>query len=187
MAKCPICNSRKGQRLCLIAASPVCSLCCGTTRTADSCLGCRFYQKPRRSYNDVPAYSVSEMDGDMDLADYGNVIEGALCSYDEKNGGILKDSDAIRITEALIDSRYFGDQPVNEDSMLITNGVAYVENAIREDLSGIDNKIIVKILGVIRFVARRRTKTGREYMNIIHQYVGQRMGSGIRLIRTESL
>jgi hypothetical protein len=53
-------------------------------------LGCRFYQKPKRKYNDVPAYSVSEMDGNMELEAYGNAIEGALCSYDIENGNNLK-------------------------------------------------------------------------------------------------
>ena len=77
MAKCPICNSRKGKRQCLIAGSPVCSLCCGKIRKPDLCLECRFYRKPKRKYNDVPAYSVSEMDGNLELEAYGNVIEGA--------------------------------------------------------------------------------------------------------------
>jgi len=50
-------------------------------------------------------------------------------------------------------------------------------------LHEVSNEIIVKILGVIRFVAKRRTKYGREYMNIIHQYVGQRIDTGIRILR----
>ena len=59
----------------------------------------------------------------------------------------------------------------------------YVEEAIRNDLRGVSNEKIVKILGVIRFVAKRRTKIGREYMNVIHQYVGQRVDTGIRILR----
>jgi len=183
MAKCPICNSRKGKRQCLIAGSPVCSLCCGNTRKPDLCLECRFYQKPKRQYNDVPAYSVSEMDGNMELETYGNAIEGALCSYDIENGNNLKDSDAIRIIELLIDLHHFGDHQIDTDSQLIANGVDYVEEAIRKDLHGVSNEIIIKILGVIRFVAKRRTKIGREYMNIIHQYVGQRIDTGVRILR----
>lgn len=190
MAKCPICNSRKGQRQCIIANSLVCSLCCGNTRNPDSCLECRFYQKPKRSYNDVPAYSVSDMDGDFDRESHGNAIEGALCAYDLKNGNNLQDSDAIRIIEALIDLHYFGDNKteVESNSPIISNGVNFIEQAIEEDLQEIGNEEIVKILGVIRFVARRRAKfaiTGREYMNIIHQYVGQRVGSGMRILRVE--
>ncbi|MDD1613156.1 MAG: hypothetical protein LUQ56_01155 [Methylococcaceae bacterium] len=51
-----------------------------------------------------------------------------------------------------------------------------------EDLVDIDELVLVKILAVICFVAKRRTTTGREYMNVIHQYVGQRIGSGIRVL-----
>ena len=54
MAKCPICNSRKGKRKCLISDSFICSLCCGNIRKAETCLGCTFYQKPKRKYNEVP-------------------------------------------------------------------------------------------------------------------------------------
>jgi hypothetical protein len=65
---------------------------------------------------------------------------------------------------------HFGDQQIVTESKTIANGVNYVEKAIRKDLHEVSNEIIVKILGVIWFVAKRRTKYGREYMNIIHQY-----------------
>lgn len=183
MAKCPICNSRKGKRKCLIVDALICSLCCGNTREAEACSECRFYQKPKRKYNDVPAYSVSEMDGDIELESYGNSVEGALCAYDIEIGNILNDSDAIRIIELLIDIYYFGDQQIEEEKQIIVDGVNYIENSIREDLSNVSTETIVKILGVIRFVARRRTNTGREYMKVIHQYVGQRVGPGIRVLQ----
>jgi len=183
MAKCPICNSRKGKRKCLIADSLVCSLCCGNTRTEEACSECVFYQKPRRKYNDVPAYSVSEMDGNMELESYGNSIEGALCAYDIENEGKLNDSDAIRIIELLIDKYHFQDQKIEQEHQTIADGVNYVDKSIREDLKDVESDEIVKVLGVIRFVAKRRTKTGREYMSVIHQYVGPRVGSGIRILR----
>ncbi|WDN90187.1 hypothetical protein BuS5_03157 [Desulfosarcina sp. BuS5] len=176
MAKCSICNSRKGKRRCLIAGGLVCSLCCGNTRKPETCSECGFYKKPKRKYNDVPAYSVSEMDGNMELESYGNTVEGALCSYDIENENKLNDSDAIRIIELLIDIYHFKDQQMDTDSQVIANGVTYVKDAMISDLKDVDNEIIVKILGVIRFVAKRRTKIGREYMKIIHQYVGPRIG-----------
>ena len=183
MAKCSICNSRKGKRKCLIADGLVCSLCCGNTRTEEACTECVFYQKPKKKYNEVPAYSVSEMDGNMELESYGNSIEGALCAYDIENEGKLNDSDAIRIIELLIDKYHFQDQEVEQEHQTIVNGFNYVDKSIREDLKDVENEKIVKVLGVIRFVAKRRTKTGREYMNVIHQYVGQRVGSGMRILR----
>jgi len=183
MAKCSICNSRKGKRKCLIADGLVCSLCCGNTRTEEACSECVFYQKPKKKYNEVPAYSVSEMDGNMELESYGNSIEGALCAYDIENEGKLNDSDAIRIIELLIDKYHFQDQEIEQEHQTVVNGVNYFDKSIREDLKDVENEKIVKVLGVIRFVAKRRTKTGREYMNVIHQYVGQRVGSGIRILK----
>ena len=182
MAKCPICNSRKGKRKCLISGGFICSLCCGNIRKAETCLGCAFYQKPKRKYSEVPAYSVSDMDGNIELESYGNAIEGALCSYDIKSGSNLKDSDAIRMIELLIDMYHFKDNKVEADSQIIANGLIFLDDVIREDLKDVDNEIIVRILGVIRFVAKRRTNTGREYMKIIHQYVGQRISSGVRVL-----
>ncbi len=75
MAKCTICNSRKGKRKCLLSDSFVCSLCCGNTRTEEACSECGFYQKPKRQYNEVPAYFVSEMDGNMELESYGTPLK----------------------------------------------------------------------------------------------------------------
>ena len=49
-------------------------------------------------------------------------------------------------------------------------------------MQNVDSEVIVKTLGVIRFVAKRRTNTGKEYMNIIHQFVGTRVDTGIRII-----
>jgi hypothetical protein len=183
MAKCPICNSRKAERKCLIADTLICSLCCGNTRIEEACSECVFYEKPKRKYIEVPAYSVSEMDGNMELESYGNSIEGALCAYDIENERRLNDNDAIRIIELLIDKYHFQDQNTDHEHQMIVNGVEYVEKSIKEDLKDVKNEQIVKVLGVIRFVARRRTRIGREYMSIIHQYVGQRITSGIRVLR----
>jgi hypothetical protein len=183
MAKCPICNSKKGKRKCLIAGGFICSLCCGNTRTDEACSECGYYEKPKRKYNEVPAYSVSEMDGNLDLESYGNSIEGALCAYDIEHGGKLNDGDAIRIIELLIDKYHFRDHKMDQENPIVVNGVDYVEKSIEEDLKDVEDEEIVKILGVIRFVARRRTKIGREYMTVIHQYVGQRVGTGIRILQ----
>lgn len=186
MAKCPICNSRKGKRQCLVVGYPICSKCCGVTRNPGLCMECQFYQKPKRNYIDVPAYSTAEMSNDMDLQISSYAIEGALCAYDVDNGSKLKDSDAIRIIELLIDVRHFGDQQPEAESLIIANGFRYIEAVIRNDLQEVSNEEIVKILAVIWFVARRRTRIAREYMNFIHQYAGQRVGPGIRLMGNEN-
>ena len=182
MAKCPICDSRKGKRKCLIVDDLICSLCCGNTRTADACLECAFYQKPKRNYSEVPSYSTADMDGNSELESYGNSIEGALCAYDMECEEKLRDSDAIRIIELLMDKFHFQDQQLDQEPQIVVNGVKTIERAISEDLIDVDHAEIVKVLGVIRFVAKRRTKTGREYMRVIQQYVGLRVGPGLRAL-----
>jgi hypothetical protein len=185
MTKCPICKSKKGKRSCLIVEDPICSTCCGNSRKEELCSECKYYQKPRRNYKDVPAYKVSDMDGNIKLEAIGNVIEGALVAYDEATENRLNDDNAIKIIELLIDCYHFGDQQFDTDNELILNGVCFVDDAIKKDLIDIDKDVLVKILGVIRFVAKRRTKLGREYMSIIHEYVGQRIDTGIRLIKQQ--
>lgn len=183
MATCPICNSKKGKRSCLIVDSQICSLCCGTTRKAELCLGCQFYQKPKRKYSEVPAYSTADMDGNRDLEIIGNAIEGAICAYDVICGNTLKDNEAIGIMEALIDVHHFGDKEVAAESPVVKSGAQYVSELIKSDLNELQTSELVKVLGVIRFVAKRRTNIGREYMSVIHQYVGQRVAPGVRVLR----
>ncbi len=123
------------------------------------------------------------MDGNFELESYGNAIEGALVAYDFDAGSRLRDSDAIRIIELLMDKYHFSSGLSRDENELIANGARYVDQVIGDDLKAINHEVITKVLGVIRFVARRRTKTGREYMAVIHEYVGQRITTGSRILR----
>ena len=55
----------------------------------------------------------------LHAADYGITIEGALCAYDIDKENILKDSDAIRIIELLIDIHHFKDQQIETETSLL--------------------------------------------------------------------
>ena len=66
MAKCPIYNSRKGKRQCLIAGSSVCSLRCGNTRNPDLCLEYRFYQKPKKAFKPSKYFYYIEVNKSFD-------------------------------------------------------------------------------------------------------------------------
>lgn len=182
MAKCPVCDSRKGKRQCVIANGLVCSQCCGTIRKEDSCLDCSYYQKPKRKYNEVPSFTTHQMHDSVELTGYSNVIESAFCAYDIENNKTLKDADVIKILELLIDKYHFKDAEINCDNPFVLAGLDFVDAVIREDLAGIDELVLVKVLSILYFVAKRRTKTGREYMNVIHTYVGPRIGSGVRVL-----
>jgi hypothetical protein len=168
----------------------ICSQCCGEYRNTDECSGCTFYSDPQRNYNSVPAYSIQEMFDSFDLADYANIIEGALVTYDLENDHHLTDDQAVQIIKLLIDKYYFNDETPNCDEPLILNGFEKILAAIEEDMPSIEHGILVKILGVIHFVAMRRIRNhdrlgnrkGREYINIITQNVGCRLPDGDRLM-----
>lgn len=182
MAKCPVCNSRKGKRQCVIANGLVCSQCCGTTRKEDLCLDCSYYQKPKRKYNEVPSFTTSQMHDSIELTECSNTIEGAFCTYDIENNKTLNDADVIKILELLIDKYHFKDAEINCDNPFLLAGFDFVDAVIREDLTDIDELVLVKVLSILCFVAKRRTKTGKEYMNVIHTYVGPRISSGVRVL-----
>ena len=181
MAKCLICNSRKGKRQCILKDGSVCSLCCGTTRSKELCEDCSYYQDPKltRNYKQVPAFTVQMMDDNPDLQTYANAIESALCSVDKFTNEI-SDKVALRILELLIDKYHFDDPPAKFGDVALENGFREVDKAIIED---IPSEAITKILGVIYRVANRRSCGNREYLDFIHKYVGLRVASGVRALQ----
>jgi hypothetical protein len=184
MARCLICNAKKGKRQCLIVNGMICSLCCGQTRKEETCSGCIFFHDPRlnRNYNKVPSYSTQDMEYDDQLTSYSNAIEGSLCAFDMDHHQQIKDSVAIKILELLIDKYHFSEQVEAFDNEWIKEGFEVADKVIETDLEGVPNDEIVKVLGVIRFVARRRSTGGREYMDVILRYIGPRIGPGVRIM-----
>ena len=184
LAKCSICNSRKGKRKCTREKGWVCSQCCGNTRQAERCQGCEFYRQstPTRRYAGIPRFSTQDMASDFQLQSYADAIEGTLCVWDHSHQRLLSDISALRIIEMLLDKYYYHDSDVSCTDSLLREGFDMVLNSISDDLADVSEGVIVKILGVIHFVARRRSRGGREYLDVIQQYVGLRVGSGMRLL-----
>ncbi|MGZ5050281.1 MAG: hypothetical protein ACXWF8_02720 [Methylobacter sp.] len=172
MAKCPVCDSRKGKRQCAIANGLVCSICCGTIRVEESCSNCAYYQKPKRKYNEVPSFTTNQVHASEQLTAYSNTLEGAFCIYDVENKKILKDADVVKILELLMDKYHFKDVEINCDSPFVLAGFNFVDTVIGKDLAGIEEQELVKLLSVLHYVVKKLSKTGKEYMNIIHQYAG---------------
>ena len=169
MAKCPVCNSKKGKRKCLLLNKAVCSLCCAEIREENSCKECRFYKKAKINYRELPQYSIQEMSNYDNLTGYSLTIESALNSYNNSKNRDLKDRDAFKILEYLINYYYFGEN-IDSNNENILGGFKFLKSAIDEELSHIDSKIISKVLVTILFVARRRGKDGSGiiYLNLIH-------------------
>lgn len=182
MAKCTVCNTRKAKRTCVITHTMICPACCGVTRSKQSCGDCQFYRIPKRKYNEVPSYTPLEMQNDMDLQDYANAIEGSLVSFDLSTEGTIRDDLPIRVIELLLDTYYFHDETLDFNDELTEHAYHYVKEIIETDLPDIPTDTMIKVLGAIRFVAARRTMGGREYLDIIHQYVGERVSPGVRVM-----
>ncbi len=187
MAKCPICDSRKGKRKCLLKDSPICTTCCGKTREGEACRGCSFYKEPslKRKYNEIPSYTTMQMEANIELQEYSNAIEGAICAFDQETEQRMDDTVPIRVLELLLDRYHFQDESLVFDNPLIERAFHYVNEVIGTDLPEVPRDVLVKILAVIHFVAKRRSKggVGREYLEIIDQYVGPRIASGLRIMR----
>ena len=185
MAKCPVCHSRKGKRKCLVTEEGhICSLCCGETRQEATCSGCVYYQplQTRRKYNEVPSYTPMQMDANPGLQDCSYAIEGAIGAFDRQTGRIIRDDVPLQIFERLLDKYHFKDEKLTFASELIEDGFNYVESVIKADLPRIDEAELVKVLGVLHFVAKRRSRGNREYLAIVEQFVGERVGSGMRVM-----
>ncbi|MEW6608857.1 MAG: hypothetical protein AB1414_15665 [bacterium] len=184
MAKCPICSSRKGKRKCLIKESPICTPCCGEIRKEETCRGCPFYKELslKRKYNEVPSYTPRQMEASFELQKYSNAIEGAICAFDQQTNQRMNDTIPIRVIELLLDKYHFHDESLVFDNDLLERAFHYVNKAIEMDLSKMPTDKLVKVLAVIHFVAKRRSKGGREYLAFIKQYVGIRAAPGVRIM-----
>jgi hypothetical protein len=185
MAKCTKCNSRKGKRKCLATDTFICSLCCGESRTAETCQGCSYYKDPRliRNYKSAPHFSLNMMSNLNSLQDQANVIESAFCSLDDELENNFNDNDAIRLAELLLDHYHFNDNELKFKNELEGDGFSFINSVIENDLKNISKEQIVKIIGTIYRSIKRHTSGRREYLDFIQQHVGLRVGSGIRAIK----
>ena len=185
MSKCPMCNAKKGKRVCkLVDNEKVCSLCCGTTRDLE-CAGCEHYKSPleSRKYSVVPRYSPQDMEHDFELQGHSNDIESALCKIDKEYNLELKDEVALNIYKLLMDKYYFKDSQFVFKSDIVRDGFELLVKIIEH--IDIEEEMLIKTLGVLYFIANRRTKGGREYFNIIDNYVGG--GNGVQMLSSYEL
>ena len=172
MAKCLICNARKGKRKCIAAEGFICSQCCGKTRSFDKCDGCSWFrdESSMRNYRKVPRYTVSEMAKSQLLEDRANVIESALCDFDHEQEKRLDDRRALGIIELLLDKYHFRDQSVTSSDSIIKQGFIDVDQAIQGDLSAQPPEEIVKLLGSIHRSIARHDEGRRAYLEFIGRF-----------------
>lgn len=185
MAKCPICNSRKGKRKCQAVDGFVCTICCGETRNEKRCGDCSFMKKTVlvRNYTAVPHIPPQVMSDSMNLQDKANVIESAICQFDQIHQNQLTDAIVLKIVQLLMDKYFFGDSVLNFGDALEKEGFEIVDQAIQQDIKTLNNQDLSRIIGTIYRSVKRRMAGNRNYLEFIHQYVGKRVGSGVRVLR----
>ena len=185
MAKCLICNSRKGKRKCIYNDGFICRLCCGESRSFDKCDGCSYCKdtKSTRNYKKAPYFPLSRMSNVVSLQDDANAIESAICKFDDEQNSSLNDDAIIKIIKLLLDRYYFKDEKLTYSNKLEESGFISVDRAIKEDLSTKSSDEIVKLIGTIYRSALRHNVHSRAYIDFIHEHVGLRIGKGARLIK----
>jgi hypothetical protein len=173
MAKCPVCNSRKGKRKCLIQDAFICSLCCGQIRTADKCEGCSYFKdaKAIRNYKHAPYFSLSRMKDDEELQDISEVIEAAICEFDERHHRTLDDKLVLRIIELLLDKYAFNDKEIAYQNDLEEQGFRFLDQTIEEKLKNKSSEDLTKIIGTVYRSVIRHTVRRREYLEFVRDFV----------------
>jgi hypothetical protein len=186
MAKCSICNSRKGKRKCKVNETFICSLCCGQTRNIAKCEGCSFFKNANKSrnYRKVPFYVTNQMSDSMELQDISNTIESILCGFELNCEELFNDKTAIGLLELFFDKYYFKDLELNFGTTAEKEQFNEMVAIVEQDLSSIPEEQRIKVMASIYRSIQRRTNGGREYLQFAQQYVGARIASGARALTT---
>lgn len=183
MAKCLICNSRKGKRKCIADSTFICSLCCGQSRKADKCVGCSFYKdlSSNRNYRKVPFFEIHEMSKAHELQDISNVVESVLVTFSLETEEFT-DRNAEILLEFAFEKYHFKELELNFSNVVQKHWLERMSQIIEQDLSNIPKEQLIKVLASIYRSIQRRTNGGREYLKFTQQYVGARTGNGARIL-----
>ena len=175
MAKCTICNSRKGKRRCKVTATFICSRCCGENRNQEACADCSFFSSGRsagKNYRKVPYYSIEEMAASPELEEISNIIETSLCEIWAVDSEHVNDRTVASVIETLLDQYHFGaGEPQIENSVLAA-GHQHITQAIKEELGQVPVEKLVKVLAAVYRSIQRRTNGGCSYLEFISNFTG---------------
>jgi hypothetical protein len=174
MAKCPVCNAKKGKRVCLLHETPICTTCCGDIRQRDTCAACGYYRDETcfRKYHELPAFTPSEMDGSRLLQRWSDTVESAFVAWDHLHGKV-DDAVALAALERLFDKFHYGDSTCPPPHTLSAILMEIADDIMQNNKDNpVAPDMFLKALGAIYQSVRRRTRSGREYMNFIHEHVG---------------
>ena len=122
------------------------------------------------------------MANDSNLQDNANIIESAMCQFDLEVDRIIDDNIVLRVTELLLDKYHFNDKEMEFANELEESGFNLIDEVIQQEMSNLLPEDLSRIIGTIYRSITRHTNGKREYIELIHQYVGVRLGKGIRAI-----
>ena len=114
-----------------------------------------------------------QMDSNPRLQDCSMLIENAIASLDASVEFRIKDSVPIRIYELLLDKYHFNDHTLASEDTIVERGFHQVDETIKDNMKLFDQEILVRVLGVLRFIALRRTRGGREYLRVVYLYASE--------------
>lgn len=162
----------------------VCSICCGQSRNFDTCDGCSFYKgdSQARNYRQVPFYAIQQLADSTDLQDIANVLESILCKFDLEIENNFTDKTALQLLELAFDKYHFKDQELAFNNVTLKTLFERMSQVIEEELCDIPQEQLVKVMASVYRSVQRRTNGGREYLIFIKQYVGARVGPGVRAL-----
>jgi hypothetical protein len=121
------------------------------------------------------------MEDSDELDDIAFPIEAAVCALDRKREFRMLDAQAIAIFELLLDRYAFGDAPDVVTGKARELGCEDTVDLVERELVGQDPARIVRVLGVVWHVARRRDRGGRAHLDILQQYRGAFLRTGIAI------
>ena len=146
MAKCPVCDIRKGKRKCArVNNAFICSLCCANMREEELCGECVFYQPPHYDYEKVPAFSIIALENNHALQNYQHLIENAIAAQTVQ--------DLLAIIELLLIKYHFKEAEVKLQQSKWEIGFKAAVNLIESKLAEFDEDIVINLLGAMRHAA----------------------------------
>ena len=172
MAKCTVCDSRKGKRKCRSTGTFICSLCCGETREPEKCEGCSFVSpsSASRNYRSVPYFITEEMANSPELEGIAENIESLLCMVWAADSENVNDRTVARLVERMIDKYHFKDekQPITE--LVMASRDPFFSQAVSKELEQVPVETLVKVLAAVYRAIKRRTIGGSSYLEFVSNF-----------------
>ena len=173
MAKCTICNSRKGKRKCQATSTFICSRCCGESRSEEQCGGCSFFGGAvRRNYRKLPYYTINEMEASGENELISRSIESTLTMIWNSDRSLVNDRTALRLLEMLLDHYHFGEEPGEVKDQVLAVGYQALLDNIAEEFDQLEPEKLVKVLGAVYRSIQRHSSGGTTYLQFISRFTG---------------